>query len=144
MMMSTVDKNLLESTEPLFISPNQPLILVIDDEPAIIEVLEMLLEDDFQVSTCLNPTKALEMAQQLNPKVIVVDFMMPRLNGVQLLHLIRSFPALAKIPVVLMTATANFNQVGINPTELTRLDAVLLRKPFDNTKLISLLKSLCR
>ncbi|HEX2916440.1 MAG TPA: response regulator [Chloroflexia bacterium] len=119
---------------------NNPSLLIVDDEPAIVEMLEMLLEDDFKVTGCSDPTQALQMAQQALPAVVMVDVMMPALNGIQILKNLRNVPSLSKIPVVLMTAGTNFN--GLNETELKDLKAWVVKKPFDNYKLMDLLKEL--
>lgn len=120
---------------------NCPLVLVIDNEPAIVEMLEFLLEDDYNVSTCLNSASAVQQATQIQPDLIIMDVMMPAPNGVQVLKSLRRAPALADIPVILMTANSRLNVCGISESDLPGLKATFIRKPFDNYELLDLMNT---
>ena len=120
----------------------RPVVLVVDDEPAITEMLEMLLEEDYEVNICLYPLKAVQQAHFVKPDLLIVDLMMPALNGIDLLHRMRHDPELIQVPAILMTASTSLRQVGINEDELDYLKASILLKPFDNNKLINLMKKL--
>jgi len=119
-----------------------PLVLVIDNEPAIVEMLEILLEEDFAVSTCLNSATALQQATQIQPDLIIMDVMMPAPNGVQVLKSLRGTPALAGVPVILMTANSRFNTCGLTENDLPALNATFVQKPFDNYELLELMKGI--
>lgn len=119
-----------------------PRVLVIDNDPAIVEMLEVLLEEDFQVSTCLDSANAIQQASQVQPDLIIMDLMMPGLNGVQVLQSLRGDPALAGVPVILMTAHTRLNVCGLTEKDLPALNAAFLRKPFDNYKLLEMMKEM--
>lgn len=125
-----------------FLPENAPVVLVIDNEPAIVEMLEILLEDDFNVSTCLNSATALQQATQLQPDLILMDLMMPAPNGVQVLKSLRRTPALAEVPVILMTAHSRFNACGLTENDLPALNAIFVQKPFDNFELLEMMKEM--
>jgi CheY-like chemotaxis protein len=100
-----------------------PLILIVDDEPDIREVIaEMLLLDGYRVRTASNGKLALERARGQRPDLIVLDLMMPVMNGWEFLEAKRADPELAAIPVMIVTAGLDQHVRGA---------AVLLRKPFD-------------
>lgn len=117
-------------------------MLVIDNEPAIVEMLEILLEEDFKVSTCLNSATAIQQATQIQPDLIIMDVMMPAPNGVQVLKSLRGTPSLAEVPVILMTANSRFNACGLTENDLPALNARFVQKPFDNDELLELLKGI--
>ena len=119
-----------------------PVVLVVDDEPAIAQMLEMLLEEDYQVDTCFYPVNAMAQAQHLKPDLLIIDFMMPRLNGVELLRKLRRQPEMARTPVILMTASTNLQEVGLSPGEAGELNFQVIHKPFDNNKLTALIEQL--
>jgi CheY-like chemotaxis protein len=109
-------------------------ILYVDDEPDIREIVEMSLAlvEDLAVHTCESGDQALRLAPQLRPDLVLLDVMMPNMDGPTTLKRMRENAALAGIPVVFMTAKAL-------PQEVARfrdLGAVgVIAKPFDPMKL---------
>ena len=74
-----------------------PRILVVDDEPAIVEGLCEALElMGYQVQTAFNGQQALEAVDQVCPDLIVLDVLMPRMDGLQTLEILRGKPATRK------------------------------------------------
>lgn len=87
--------------------PEPPKILVVDDEAAIRNLLHDLLGDEgYTVSTASNGRVALAMVTQEQPDLILMDVMMPELDGVETLRLLRAGPHSAAVPVILMSAAA--------------------------------------
>lgn len=109
-------------------------VLYVDDEPDIREVVEMSLAlvDGLQVHTCDSGARALQEVQQLRPDLVLLDVMMPGMDGPATLVQLRQLPHSAHIPVVFMTAKAM-------PQELQRLiqlgAAGMIAKPFDPMRL---------
>jgi len=69
---------------------NQHSVLFVDDEPNVLEALRRLLIDEyFEVRTCLDPVEALRQIRKDPPTVVVADFYMPEMNGPALLHQVR-------------------------------------------------------
>jgi two-component system alkaline phosphatase synthesis response regulator PhoP len=80
-------------------------VLVVDDEIHIVQVVAIKLRNNgFDVITCENGAQALDLASNENPDIIVTDFQMPVMTGLELVENLRSRPATADIPVVLLTA----------------------------------------
>jgi PleD family two-component response regulator len=83
----------------------KPRILIADDEPHIREVLHMHLElNGFEVFEATDGLEALEMAERLRPDVMLLDVMMPRLDGYETLRRLRASYATRFIPVIMLTA----------------------------------------
>jgi CheY-like chemotaxis protein len=104
-------------------------ILVIDDDSDLRETLQMLLEQSgFLVTTAPNGRAALEALRSgARPGLILLDLMMPDMNGWQFLEALRADPSLASIPTVIMTAhRANDLPLGD-----------VLYKPFDRGNLLA-------
>lgn len=81
-----------------------PTILVVDDEKDILELLKYNLEKDgYRVLTAQNGKEALKLARQ-NPELVVLDIMMPELDGWEVCKAIRKDPATSKIPIIILTA----------------------------------------
>lgn len=83
-------------------------ILVVDDEKDIVDILKYNLEreSEFEVMTAGNGKEALELAQ-FNPDLILLDIMMPEINGFEVCKELKSNPATARIPVIFLTAKEN-------------------------------------
>ena len=80
-------------------------ILIIDDEPTARETLTAILEGQkYQLELAANGTKALEMLDSLQPDLILLDVMMPNMDGFEVCRRIRSNPKLAEVPIILLTA----------------------------------------
>jgi CheY-like chemotaxis protein len=105
-------------------------VLLVDDEPDIREVAQMSLRTvaGWDVLTAENGAQGVEVAAAEQPDAIVLDVMMPELDGPATLEKLRSLDATREIPVVFMTAKA---QAG----ELTRFASLgvagVISKPFD-------------
>ena len=79
-------------------------ILVVDDEKDILELLQYNLEKEgYRVVTASNGKSALKLAQQ-KPELIVLDVMMPEIDGWEVCRSIRKSPVTSKIPVIFLTA----------------------------------------
>lgn len=80
-------------------------ILIVDDEPAGRHTLESILEGQgYILEMAGNGLEALSKASQLLPDVILLDVMMPGMDGFEVCRRIRSDPALAEIPIIMLTA----------------------------------------
>ena len=82
-----------------------PTILIIDDEFGVAEVLELILEDEgHRVFSAANGRQGLDRLKEVAPDLVLLDFMMPILDGPGTLDAIRGDPGLAQIPVVMMSS----------------------------------------
>lgn len=105
-------------------------VLYVDDEPDIRDVVEMSLSivGDLNVHTCASGEQALEEIQRIAPDMILLDVMMPGLDGPSTLQRIRALPRFERTPVVFITAKAL-------PQEVERFKSLgavaVIPKPFD-------------
>lgn len=103
-------------------------VLVIDDEKSIREVLEIALEDRFQVYLASSGTQGLEMARELKPDLILLDRMMPEKDGIATLKELRLDDSTKGLPVIFLTARVQTQDMS----EYDGLDVLgVLTKPFD-------------
>jgi len=101
-------------------------VLVVDDEFGVAEVLQSILEDEgYRVATAINGKQALTRLSEFTPDLIMLDYMMPIMDGTQTLAAIRNNTAFAKIPVIMMSS---LEEVSVRETG-TDYDR-FLRKPF--------------
>ena len=83
------------------------MILIVDDDPAITTLLKMSFElEGHVVVTTHTGKEALELAQRIHPAAMVVDVMMPEMDGLELIRRLRDSPATAEIPIVCCSARA--------------------------------------
>ncbi|MBR2274301.1 MAG: response regulator [Alphaproteobacteria bacterium] len=81
------------------------LVMVIEDEEAICLLLSYNLEKEgFQVATVSNGINAVSEVERLLPSVIILDWMLPEISGVEICKLIRSKPDIKNIPIIMLTA----------------------------------------
>ncbi|CAG0963234.1 partial Response regulator PleD, partial [Anaerolineae bacterium] len=80
-------------------------ILIVDDEPAGLHTLESILDGQgYQIVMAQSGPEALEKTRQLLPDVILLDVMMPGMDGFEVCRTIRNDPLLAEIPILMLTA----------------------------------------
>lgn len=88
---------------------NKPMhkVLVVDDEEPILELLKYNLEKaGYEVETASDGTKAVALAKQFVPELVILDIMMPGMDGVETCRRIREIPELQKTFVIFLTARA--------------------------------------
>jgi DNA-binding response OmpR family regulator len=82
-------------------------ILVVDDEPEAVELVEFNLEQaGFAVITAADGAEALNKARSNSPELIVLDLMLPEIGGMEVCKMLRRDPAIASIPIIMLTAKA--------------------------------------
>ena len=84
---------------------NNSIILIVDDEAAGRHTLESILEgQDYQIVMAENGPEAIEKAQKILPDVILLDVMMPGMDGFEVCKRLRADPLLAEVPIIFLTA----------------------------------------
>ncbi|MEC9123125.1 MAG: response regulator transcription factor [Verrucomicrobiota bacterium] len=117
-------------------------IFVVDDEKDLTDLLHYQLgKEGFEVKFSNNPFEALGKARDFSPELIILDVMMPDLDGFQLLRMIRSDNLLQKIPVIMLTAKSGVEH-RIKGLEQGADD--YLEKPFDSQELILRIRSILK
>lgn len=94
-------------TPMLDISARKPVILIVDDAPESIDVLRSVLANDYQVKAAINGPRALELAAQTRPDLILLDVMMPEMDGYEVCRRLKLDPTTAPIPVIFVTTLSD-------------------------------------
>ena len=82
-------------------------VLLVDDDYAVLEITKLVLENEgFSVATASNGEDGLAIAKAEPPDIVVTDFMMPFMNGMELVRQMRALPSLAAIPIIMISATS--------------------------------------
>ncbi|MYM69971.1 response regulator [Pseudoduganella sp. FT55W] len=87
--------------------PNQPQILVVDDEASNLQLLRHILQDQYRLLFAKDGPRALELARTEQPQLILLDVMMPGMTGYETCKLLKADPATAAIPVIFVTALSD-------------------------------------
>jgi adenylate cyclase len=117
-------------------------ILVVDDVPDNVDILQMRLESQgYEVVTAGDGAEALEMTRELLPDLVLLDIMMPKMDGIETVKRLKADPALPFIPVILVTAKAD-NKDVIAGLESGGDD--YLTKPVDHAALSARVRAMLR
>jgi CheY-like chemotaxis protein len=111
-------------------------ILLVEDDPDIRLLAGMALQEvgGFQLKEAINGQEALNyLAQHQQPDLVLMDMMMPELDGMSTLHRIKADPSLANIPIIFMTARVQPEEVN-NYIEAGAIGVIT--KPFDPMALV--------
>ncbi|MCB9831214.1 MAG: response regulator [Planctomycetes bacterium] len=113
-------------------------ILCIDDNGRNLRILQELLEDDFQLSCATSGEDGLSSIADFHPELILLDVMMPGLDGYEVCRRVKADPSTADIPVVLLSALARDD----DRERGSRAGAdAYLAKPFDPDALLDLVEN---
>lgn len=118
----------------------QAKILVVEDEPNIVESLRFILgQAGFAVDVATDGAEALHRMSTERFDAVVLDIMLPGLNGFEVLRSVRSDPRLAKLPVIVLTAKGQANDRR-NAEEIGA--SAFITKPFSNTEVVAKVRAL--
>ena len=124
--------------------PDELKILIIDDEQDTLNLIRLCLEPaGFRIIRTTKPEEGLDLAHREKPDLIVLDLMMPRIDGFELLRRIRRYPNLAYVPVIIVSAKTNraeqLRMLKLGHPELDKIDAYI-GKPFNPATLLRTVK----
>jgi CheY-like chemotaxis protein len=83
---------------------NRKTILICDDEPALRELIRASLDESYLFAEASDGLTALELAREVEPDIVVLDLMLPRLGGLEVLARLRADEHLRDVPVIVITA----------------------------------------
>src|SRR5437870_7742130 len=119
-----------------------PRILIADDTPANLHILQLrLAANGYEIITATDGEEAITAARQHHPDLILLDVMMPKLDGIEVCRQLRADPSLPFIPIIMVTARADPRDV------VAGLEAggdEYLTKPVDQAALVARVKSMLR
>ncbi|MBI2876395.1 MAG: response regulator [Candidatus Tectomicrobia bacterium] len=123
------------SAQPLRAPEGACTVLVIDDDPTTLDLIQrFLIKEGFHVVIAPNGKEGLQLARKLRPAVITLDVMMPGMDGWAVLTALKADPDLADIPVIMLTIMDNKNMgYALGASDY-------LTKPIDRDRLVPILR----
>nr|WP_227027821.1 response regulator [Corallococcus soli] len=113
-----------------------PVVLVVDDDPDILEALSEILEaEGFEIRRARNGKEALERLEPDPPQLILLDLMMPVMDGWEFAQRMRQKPSVASIPLIVLSADRN---VGSKAKDIGAVGH--LAKPFELNDLLAMVR----
>jgi DNA-binding response OmpR family regulator len=110
-----------------------PTVLVVDDDPVIVKLLQVNFEmEGYEVITASDGEEGLQRAREAMPDVMLLDVMMPKINGLQVAATLKGDDATAAIPIVLLSAKAQAADVQAGRAVADEY----ITKPFDPLELL--------
>lgn len=109
-------------------------ILIVDDDPALINLFQMVLKESYDLILAYNGKEALDKVNDQAPDLVLMDVMMPVMDGLEALTKIKENPATSTIPVILLTAKVQSKDV----LEGYKMGAdYYITKPFTSKELVN-------
>jgi two-component system alkaline phosphatase synthesis response regulator PhoP len=120
----------------------KPKVLVIEDEPDILEVIQYNLErEGYKVVVCRNGEQGLSRIRTDNPDLVILDLMLPGMDGVEVCRQVKADPVTRAIPIVMVTAKSEESDIvlglGIGADDY-------ITKPFSPRELVARIKVVLR
>jgi CheY-like chemotaxis protein len=113
-------------------------VLIVDDNPTNLEICHEILDGEFQVMTAYDCLEAIRIASHYGPQVVLLDVMLPGIDGYETCRRLRRLPGMREALIVMISAKAM-------PTERAEgLDAgadAYITKPFDHAEFLSVVRS---
>ncbi len=108
-------------------------IMVCDDEPHIVEGLRHLLRGpDRHIKVAASGTEALQLIEEEMPDLLIIDIMMPEINGLEVVAKLRASKATEDLPIIILTAKGQAQDAAMAQEVW---DATVMAKPFEPRKL---------
>jgi two-component system cell cycle response regulator len=115
-------------------------ILVVDDNPSNLEILHEILDGEYSVDTACDGREAIRIASEHLPRVVLLDVMLPGIDGYETCRRLRALPGMHQALIVMLSAKAMPSERALG------LDAGAddyITKPFDDSELLTVIRS-CR
>jgi CheY-like chemotaxis protein len=113
-------------------------ILVVDDNPANLEICREILDDGFDVVTARGGVEAIRIASERSPQVVVLDVMMPGIDGYETCRRLRLMPSMRDVRIIMVSAKA---MPAERAQGLAAGADTYLSKPFDESELVAAIGS---
>ena len=116
------------------------IVLAVDDEPAIVKmVTAQLVAHDYEVHSATNGKDALKICRNLTPDAVILDIMMPDMDGARVAEELKEKPKMKNVPIIFLTAAVKQSEV---PKSHKIGGQYYLAKPFRAEQLLGMLKKL--
>ena len=119
---------------------NKEKILVIDDEPQLVDMVKMRLEaNNYEVITAYDGEEAFRKAKEIKPDLIILDLMLPKIDGYKVCRMLKFDERYRKIPIIMFTARAQESDMQM--AKDVGADGYIT-KPFEPEVLLSKIREL--
>jgi len=116
----------------------KPKVLIVEDEPHIVLSLEFLLDRaGYETVSAADGETALELVRRLRPDVVLLDIMLPRLNGYEVCRALKADPVLRPVPVIILSAKGQEAEV-VKGLELGA--TAYITTPFGNAEILEAIR----
>ncbi len=113
---------------------SKPVVLAVDDTPENLDVVKTILAQDYLVKAAINGKIALKIAETQQPDLILLDIMMPEMDGYEVCQALKSNPATERIPVIFISALDDTSD-KVKGLDLGAVDYI--SKPFEAAEVIA-------
>ncbi|OGR83776.1 MAG: hypothetical protein A2901_09195 [Elusimicrobia bacterium RIFCSPLOWO2_01_FULL_54_10] len=115
-------------------------ILLVEDEPNVVELMEIFLSRrGYDIFNVVDGSLVIDKVREIKPDLIILDIMLPKLNGFEVCGLLKSDPALMRIPVLILSALVQKTEIEMG----IRMGAdQYMTKPFHNAELLANIEKL--
>ncbi len=113
-------------------------ILIVEDDLDMLNLYQGVLSDVFEIIPGTNGEEAVELAVTTAPDIILMDVMMPVMDGLEALKLIKENPTISSIPVILLSALGEYDDIRRG---YTMGASCYITKPFTKKELLKAIKS---
>jgi two-component system phosphate regulon response regulator PhoB len=113
--------------------PSRKKIFIVEDDTYVQEILGCLLSRDYDLTMLDDGFKALEALEHEVPDLIFLDYMMPKVNGIDLCRELRRQERTRQTPIIMMSASADYTRQQVAGLQV----AQVLSKPFDMTEILN-------
>ena len=111
-------------------------VLVVDDEPEITDIVEAFLSEAGYIVTAENqPTKAVDKVNEFKPNVILLDIMMPGMDGYDVCQQVKQLPGMAHVPIIFLTGKDRADDMG---RSFKVGGDMFIKKPFSCERLLEI------
>ena len=111
----------------------QKKILAVDDNPNNTAIIEELFDEHYDLRTAANGDEAIKIALEFQPDLILLDIMMPDMDGYEVCRRLRKYPSLSKTKIIMVTAKADLED-KVSGYEVGASDYIT--KPFDEKNIL--------
>jgi putative two-component system response regulator len=113
-------------------------MLVVDDNPTNREILQEMFEEDYSLLVAANGAAALKLAARHNPRVVLLDVMLPDLDGNEVCRRLRNMPGMARSKIIMVSAKAMPSECAEGHS--AGADAYIT-KPFDDVEVMAIVRN---
>ncbi len=121
-------------------SVNRKKVLIVDDEPGVRQLVSKILSRDYTVIEARDGEEAINMVRSQKPGIVIMDMMMPKMDGLTACYAIKKDPATKSIPVIMLTAIDQELNKKLSTTVMGANK--YMTKPFSAQELLETIKQL--